>query len=64
MTKLVIHCRKDIIEECVQYLYVHNITFAALFPDLDGFARSLGDFVLIPERFHRVGDDAWRGWGV
>ena len=63
LIKFVIPCRNEIISGCVKYLYDdHNLTSARLFPGIDGYARSLGNLVLLPHRFLGIGDDRKRPW--
>lgn len=62
LIKFVIPCSKEIISECVKYLYNHNLTSATLFPGIDGYARSLGNLVLLPDRFRDIGEDSNRLW--
>lgn len=62
LIKLVIPCREKIIGECVKYLYDRNLTPATLFPGIDGYARSLGNLVLLPDRFCGIGDKPDRPW--
>jgi hypothetical protein len=62
LIKFVIPCSKQIIGRCVKYLYDHNLTSATLFPGIDGYARSLGNLVLLPDRFRGIGEDPNRVW--
>ena len=62
LIKFVIPCREKIIGECVKYLYDRNLTPATLFPGIDGYARSLGNLVLLPDRFCGIGDKPDRPW--
>lgn len=62
MIKFVIPCKKNIIGEAIKYLYGHNMTSASFFPGIDGYARSLGNLVLLPDRFRGIGDDPKRRW--
>lgn len=60
--KFVIPCKDEIVGEVIKYLYGHNITSATFFPGIDGFARSIGNMVLLPDRFLNIGDDRERLW--
>jgi hypothetical protein len=60
--KLVIPCKKEIVSEAINYLYGHNMTSATFFPGVEGFARSIGNMVLQPDRFFNIGDDRKRLW--
>lgn len=62
LIKIIIPCSEKIISGCVKYLYDRNLTLATLFPGIDGYARSLGNHVLLPHRFHGIGDDLKRPW--
>lgn len=62
MIKFVIPCNKKIVGEAIKYLYGHNLTSATFFPGIDGYARSLGNLVLLPDRFRDIGDDPKRPW--
>jgi hypothetical protein len=62
LIKFVIPCRKEIISGCIKYLYDRNLTSATLFPGIDGYARSLSNLVLLPDRFSGIGDDPNRRW--
>lgn len=62
LIKLVIPCSEEIISECVKYLYDRNLTPATLFPGIDGYARSLGNLMLLPDRFCEIGEDPNRKW--
>ena len=62
LIKFVIPCSKEIISGCVKYLYDLNLTPATLFPGIDGYARSLGNLMLLPDRFRGIGDDRKRPW--
>ncbi len=62
MIKFVIPCSKKLISECVKYLHDHGLTLATLFPGIDGYARSLGNLVLLPDRFCGIGDNPDRPW--
>ena len=62
LIKFVIPCSKDIISGCIKYLYDRNLTSATLFPGIDGYARSLSNLVLLPDRFRNIGVDPNRRW--
>lgn len=62
MIKFTIPCNKNIVQETIKYLYDHNMTFATFFPGTDGFARSIANMVLLPDRFREIGDDPYRDW--
>ena len=62
MIKFVIPCNKEIIDKSIKYLYDHNMTSATFFPGIDGFARSLGNMVLLPDRFRNIGNVPTRPW--
>jgi hypothetical protein len=62
LIKLVIPCRGEIINECTKYLYDHNFTSANFYPGINGFARSIGNLTLLPDRFVGVGDKLSRPW--
>ncbi len=62
LIKFVIPCNADIVSGCVKYLYDHNLTTATLYPGIDGYARSIGNLVLLPDRFHGIGNDPNRCW--
>ena len=62
LIKFVIPCSVEVISGCVKYLYDRNLTPATLFPGIDGFARSLGNLILLPDRFRGIGDDPNRRW--
>ena len=49
MLKLELRCAKDLLRVAYRELYRMNVTTAALFPGLDGFARGLGNTAAIPE---------------
>lgn len=46
----------------VSYPGIHNMTTTTFFPGIDGFARSIGNMVLLPDRFLNIGDDPKRFW--
>lgn len=62
MIKFVIPCNKEIVGAAIKYLYGHNMTSATIFPGIDGFARSIGNLVLQPDRFINIGNDRERLW--
>lgn len=62
LIKFVIPCSKEIISGCVKYLYDRNLILATLFPGIDGYARSLGNLVLLPDRFRDIGKNPDRRW--
>jgi hypothetical protein len=62
MIKFVIPCSKDIVPKAIKYLYGHNMTSATFSPGIDGFARSIANMVLLPDRFRGIGDDPYRDW--
>jgi hypothetical protein len=62
LIKFVLPCSNEIISGCVNYLYDRNLTSATLFPGIEGYARSLGNLVLLPHRFLGIGDDRKRPW--
>ena len=62
LIKFVISCSEEVIRECAMYLYGHNLTSAALYPGINGFARSIGNLTLIPDRFKGIGDNPSRPW--
>jgi hypothetical protein len=62
MIKFVITCSKDIVPKAIKYLYGHNMTSATFSPGIDGFARSIANMVLLPDRFRGIGDDPYRDW--
>lgn len=62
LIKFVIPCNDEIIPKCMQFLYDCNLTTSTLFPGIDGYARSLGNLVLLPDRFRGIGKDPKRPW--
>jgi hypothetical protein len=62
MTKFIIPCNKNIVQETIKYLYDHNMTSATFFPGIDGFARSIANMILLPDRSRGIGDDPYRDW--
>jgi len=62
MIKFIIPCNKSILQETIKYLYDHNMTSATFFPGINGFARSIANMVLLPDRFRGIGDDPYRDW--
>ena len=62
MIKLIIPCNDEIIGEAIKYLYDNNMTSATFSPGIDGFARSIANMVLLPDRFRGIGDDPYRDW--
>lgn len=49
LLKLQLKCDKELLKEAYRDLHRMNVTTAALFPGLDGFARGLGNMVPIPD---------------
>lgn len=62
LIKFVIPCSDEIIRGCVKYLYDRNLTRATLFPGIEGYAHTIGNLVLLPHRFHDIGEDPNRPW--
>jgi hypothetical protein len=62
LIKFVIPCSEEIISACVRHLYSLNLTTAIVFPGIDGYARSLANLVLLPDRFIGIGDNLDRKW--
>jgi hypothetical protein len=62
LIKFIIPFNEEIIRESTKYLYDHNLTSATLFPGIAGFARSIGNLSLLPDRFLGVGDRSSRPW--
>lgn len=64
LIKFVIPCNDEIIRGCVKYLYDRNLTHATLFPGIEGYSQSVSSLVLLPHRFHGIGEDPNRPWPI